>query len=127
MGMKRLVFIVLLMVLGLSILHAEDEALTILVFGKSNCPPCEDIKFKFLPEVKERLGINFEVEFHDTGMSEESLALFLYLQDEYEKNDDKKRSNPSSPTIFVNGKFLYGVNEVKEHFESELLNLTNQQ
>ena len=104
------VILTLLVLFSVPAFSQEDNALEVLLFSSAHCHPCQEIKKEFIPRIKERykgriklIDLDFE--------RPENLARLMYLQDRYNWHPEKNQT----PTIFVNGKFLVGSDEIKEY------------
>ncbi|MBU1934398.1 hypothetical protein KKE87_04135 [Patescibacteria group bacterium] len=85
-------------------------------FYRPGCKDCWEIRDKFLPDLQEKYKGRILVEEYNID-EPEAFAIFLDLQDRYDEGANAVFFNPKSPAVFIDGKFLYGQNEIKERLE----------
>ena len=112
----RLFFIVLgCAIINTSPLFAEarsEQPYEILLFSSPHCRSCRLVKEDLIPAVSKKYEQRLKIKELDIAQPGDYLKL-LELQDRY--NWHPKET--STPTIFVDGKFLVGADEIKKYLE----------
>ncbi len=111
--MRFRAFILILSFLFLSLLPCRaEEPVDIILFFSSHCLPCQKVKEEVLPQIEEKYGERIRIEQLEYDLPENYLKL-LELQDRYNWHPKEILV----PLIFINGKFLVGLDEAKKYLQ----------
>lgn len=88
------------------------EPVKIFLFMSAHCHPCQRVKEKVIPAVKEKYRERIKIEELDIDKASNTLKL-LELQDRY--NWHPRRD--LTPTLLIDGKFLVGSDEIGRYLE----------
>ena len=111
MKLKAIISIILIL-FPTAVFSAEEEPVEILLFTSVHCRPCQRVKEGIIPQVKEKYGSKIRIKELDFDKPENYVQL-LELQDRYDWHPKKNLT----PTLFIEGKFLVGSNEINKYLE----------
>lgn len=89
-----------------------EKPVEILLFFSGHCRPCQIVKDEVMPGIEEEYGGRIKIEELDVDKADDYLRL-LGLQDKY----DLHPREVSTPTLFIEGKFLIGSSQIKRYLE----------
>ena len=95
-----------------------QHPLPVMFFYSPGCHYCEEIKNKFLPEIRKKYAGKVEIKEYDIS-KKENYEVLVRLEEKY----GVKQSAPME--IFVGDQYLLGRKEIKEKLESIILNATS--
>ncbi|MBL7081242.1 MAG: hypothetical protein ISS44_01550 [Candidatus Omnitrophica bacterium] len=90
-----------------------EEPVEILLFISTRCRPCRRVKKEVLPLIKEKYGERVKIEELNIIDDAGSYAKFLALGNKYNWHP----KGVPTPTLFIDGKFLVGANDIKKYLE----------
>jgi cytochrome c biogenesis protein CcdA len=87
-----------------------DKPVEILLFTSTHCHPCQEVENEVIPRLKEKYGGKINIQELDFDKPENYVRL-LELQDKY----DWHPTRDLTPTLFINGKFLVGSDNINKY------------
>ncbi len=109
---KMFFLIFALLFFGALCFSHEEKLVEIFLFTSFRCQPCFKVKQEVIPQIQEKYGnkiIVKEFEMHNP----ESTMKLMELQNKYNWHPQQN----STPTLFINGKFLVGSRQIKDYLE----------
>ncbi|MFH1678946.1 MAG: hypothetical protein ABH914_04960 [Candidatus Omnitrophota bacterium] len=108
----KALILILFFLFPASVFSDAQEPVKILLFYSAHCHPCHKVKEDVLPRLREKYKEKIKIEELDFDKPE-ILAKLLELEVAY---DWEPKTN-LTPTAFINGKFLVGIDDIKNYID----------